>query len=275
MPSAERDRRVAKKERLRYRTWDDGIPYRTRMRHRQLEKAPFYDGMLKRLLDGTNAWRTACWIYDEFGWQEVPKSTLYHWVLSYLNDVLWPWKMARESRQPELVTRLERVRMALDELEEYEALFLMQKERITAFRESESKLPIPLRHIDDAMRVALQLLSASSALKQDLGILKRAPEEVNINVDSRVTALVEARYGRESLQRVMADPKQRARVAAIAEKLLGNPILQAALARRVEEDGARHGGNGGNGGNGRPIQVIEVESEPVVDDDDDGSPESG
>lgn len=126
--------------------------------------------------------------------------------------------------------------MIADELEELGELYKIQKERIKGFREQEGKIGLPLKHIDDAILVALRLVESSSTMKQELGLNKRAPIEVNHNVEARVAAVAEARYGKESVARVLADPVKRSKIAHIAEKLLSNPTLQSAAERMLGDE---------------------------------------
>jgi hypothetical protein len=130
--------------------------------------------------------------------------------------------------------KLKGLEMALDELVEMEEMFKLQKERIRAFRETEKAMPIPIKQIDDSMRVALEIVGAHAELRMELGELDRAPTKVDLNVDTKTMMLVENRYGKESLQRVLADPKKRSKVAGIVEKLLMNPRLQSSALSALE-----------------------------------------
>jgi hypothetical protein len=87
---------------------------------------------------------------------------------------------------------------------------------------------------DECMGVAIALLSAHSELRLEIGDLVRAPTEVSLSIDAKTASLVEGRYGRESLQRVLADPKKRAKVAGIVEKLLSNQRLQETASSALE-----------------------------------------
>ena len=136
---------------------------------------------------------------DEFR-KTIPPAEL---VLSTSNP------MVARNAQKKLAT-------GLNELEELEKLYEIQKKRVAIDFENEQKINKLFPTTGREIFFAMKLLKQSADLKMDLGILKRQLGEVSVT--AQAAGAVAGRYGDEVGQ-TLTDPDSRRRVLGMVETL--------------------------------------------------------
>ena len=125
-------------------------------------------------------------------------------------------------RMPDAMHKAEaEVQEGLDELKEFIDLFQLQKARMEIDHKHEKNLKKLMPTMTQEVRVAAEILGKIADLKMDLGLSTRHLGQVE--VEAKVEATLVAKYGKESVARVMADPEKRRKVLNVAERMLALP----------------------------------------------------
>jgi hypothetical protein len=157
---------------------------------------------------------------DRSEYMHVSRTALVQ-MLTRFRDSLPPGELVSR-RIPETFEKVaEHVEETLDELKELEKLYKLQMERISVDFETEKKIHKLMPTMTQEVRVARELLGAIADLKMDLGINARQLGQVN--VDAKIEAEITARYGKDSIGKVLSDAESRRKVLNIAERLLALP----------------------------------------------------
>lgn len=229
--AAELERRDLKKGHAKLRT-PCTVPSKT---INWVENLPCFDEIVKMMFEGVSTKAIAQVVTGRGYTVGLGEWAVYDRLHRYKKERIDVYKKIEKLGGKQLAEKFSRMSQQLDELEELNKLYEMQKKRLDKMVQNESSSPIPFSIIDDMIIVAMRVLESSSSLKQDLGINPTAPLNINVtsNIEGRITAIADTRFGKESLGKVLSDPVKRSKVASIAEKLLSNPKLQLAVLEKL------------------------------------------
>jgi hypothetical protein len=123
----------------------------------------------------------------------------------------------------------------LNELEELEELYLIQKARIGIDTATEKTIKKLLPSMTGEIREARQILESMATLKMDMGLIQRAAKpgsglNVSVEVEAKLHEEVSAQFGSPDVRAVLDSPESRRRVMGVVERFLKLP--------KPEDDGA-------------------------------------
>lgn len=129
-----------------------------------------------------------------------------------------------EHRLPQaFVDAKERLEKGLDEINELEELYRLQMNRVKIDYEKEQQISKLFPTMSTEIREARNLLEALLKMKQELGLLKSAPQEHNVNITAEIEGqLTEdvAQFASEAMQGVLENPESRRRVTGVVDRFL-------------------------------------------------------
>lgn len=141
-------------------------------------------------------------------------------IIQRFRDTIPPAQLFNTRIPDKFIEAKKEVEEGIDELKEMEKLYRLQMERISIDCKNEQNIKKLMPTMTQEIRVARELLAGIADLKMDLGLTTRAGEKVDVNVN--VTTDV-GRYGKKSVETVMADPERRRKVLNVAERMLAFP----------------------------------------------------
>ena len=147
---------------------------------------------------------------------DVTESTLLWTLTSYRKD-LPPGELLAKTMPSSFKKAADKVRKGLDELAELEALYELQMKRINIDFKTEQKINKLMPTMTYEIRAAKDILKDMSQLKMDLGLDERHIGKLDLNTGPMPEELV-AKYGRESVGKVLGNPESRRKLLALVEK---------------------------------------------------------
>lgn len=185
----------------------------------RLRQARCFHEIDRRLRLGWSSIDCANAIQNEFNELKETSVKYIKKLLDRYRSQIPPAELSVSSANP-VVSRLatRRVANGLDELAEIERLYSLQMARIDIDYNNEVTASKLLDTTAAEMQVAMKLLKISADLKMDLGLVKRQMGSVEIT--GQLAADVTARYGQDSVGKIIADPDARKKILGMAEKLL-------------------------------------------------------
>jgi hypothetical protein len=118
---------------------------------------------------------------------------------------------------------------------------------------TEQKINKLMPSMTSEIREARQLLESMAQLKLDMGLIDRAPQEVNVNVDGAVEAVLtgpEMDEYPESVKEVLKNAESRRRVKGIVDRFVKLGAKPGVLAKAL--------------GNGEPAEETDDEMDEAV-----------
>jgi hypothetical protein len=219
---------------IRERTTPEGKPSRFK-RLRELTCFPEVDARIRK---GWPLRSLAIYIQEECG--EYTDIT-FQSLITTLNDYrksLPPAELVKDT-MPEIYAEAERkMREGLDEIEEYEDLYWLQRDRIAIDYASEKKINKLFKTTVREVVAAAEILKMSADLKMDLGINQR--QLGKLNIDANLMAEVRNKYGKSPIINVINNPSSRRKIENILEKALsksgGLDLLKQKIGWKPAED---------------------------------------
>ena len=200
------------KKRMRPASRDEGFQALRRLR--------CFSEVHERLLAGWSVSELARFIQDdrsEYG--HASRQGLMQ-VLQRYRDSIPPAQLMRRAMPKEFEDAKKQVDEGLDALNEMRKLYRLQMDRIAIGWNNEQNIKILLPTMTQEIRVAREVLTGIADLEMDLGLVTKAADEVNVNVN--VSADL-GKYGKKSIETVMNDPERRRKVLNVAERMLAFP----------------------------------------------------
>lgn len=179
-----------------------------------------FQEVYERLLAGWGAPELARFIQEdrtEYG--HASRISLVQ-VLQRFRNTIPPAQFAAQRMPGEIHKAVEEVDEGIDALKELEKLYKIQMERINLDLANERQIKTTLPKMTQEMRVAKEILGGITDLRMDLGLNQRHLGESSVAVTVQVDV---AKYGKESVQRVMADPEKRRKVFNMFERIVALP----------------------------------------------------
>jgi hypothetical protein len=134
-----------------------------------------------------------------------------------------------QKRFPEVFDQAkERVEAGLNELEELEDLYRIQKARIDIEYGTERTIKKLMPSMTGEIREARQILESMASLKMDMGLIQRAPKpgsgvNVSVEVEARLGEEASSQFGSPAVEAVLKSPESRRRVMGVIERFLKLP----------------------------------------------------
>lgn len=215
--------------------------------HARIRRLKCFPEVVARLKSGESTYKIAPWIQDECGEAlDISCITLRAQLATFRREM--KSLVLLEARQPAFVQNaLEKVKKGLDELDELEKIYEIQKQRIEDMHKLEKKLTIANRITGHEIRIAAELLRTRHQIKMDLGLeggrqlgtLTIAPGTTGSRPELHYDT--QSRYGTE-VASVIDVPEKRQRVL--------DAVRRAMAVTEVKER--------------NPDNVITLESTPLV-----------
>jgi|WetSurMetagenome_2_1015567.scaffolds.fasta_scaffold11994_6 hypothetical protein len=137
-----------------------------------------------------------------------------------------------QKRFPEVFDKAKaRVEAGLNELEELEELYRVQKARIDIDYNTEKSIKKLMPSMTGEIREARQLLESMATLKMDMGIITRAQKtgpgvNVSVEVEAKLHEEVSAQFGSPEVKAVLESPESRRRVMGVVERFMKLPAAK-------------------------------------------------
>lgn len=194
-----------------------------------LRECSCFDEVDRRVRLGWSASEIAKMIRDEYG--ELNEFSFIH-VKNLVDEhrrQIPPQELALTTNNSHVSRNaVKKLHNGINELEELQRLYNIQKKRIDIDFENEKNINKLLPNTNKEVFVAMKLLKQSADLKMDLGLAKRQLGEVGVN---HTPAEVTKEYGSESVGKVITDPDSR-------NKVLGMVKMLMSAAQRADIDAA-------------------------------------
>ncbi len=189
-------------------------------KYRRIYSLPYYDEVYDKLRRGWSLSRVSKMIQDRGDCLDVTFGTLRCYLHKFRNEKIPKSDIIREHVPRLVMDAEEKFKEGMDELEEMEDLYRVQRERIGIDYKKEKMIGKLFNNTHKEMEVCLAMLQASAKLKQDLGLTKK--ELGTINVESKHILEAQDKYGTSEVQKVIANPSSRRKVLMLAEKIMSN-----------------------------------------------------
>jgi hypothetical protein len=204
---------MKKGDRVRPLSRDEGF--------QKLRSLRCFNEVYERILAGWSMSELARYIQeDRQEYAHATKQALMQ-TLQRFRDSIPPAQLVSKRMPPVFHKATEEVEAGIDELKELENLYKLQMDRIGIDLATEKGIKKLMPTMTQEVRVARELLSAIADLKMDLGLNTRHIGQVD--VEAHLHADLQAKYGKDSVKKVMADPEARRKVLNIAERILALP----------------------------------------------------
>jgi hypothetical protein len=178
--------------------------------------------LVSRLKSGQSTYQIAKWVQDEKGeGLDVAVGSLRAQIAAFRREM--KALVLLEARQPAFVQEaMDKVNKGLNELDELQSIYELQKQRIVAMHELETKLGISNRMTGNEVRIAAELLRTRHQIKMDLGV-DGGPNLGTLTIQPGVRPqdryAVRDRYGSE-IESVIDVPEKRQRVLDTVRRAL-------------------------------------------------------
>ncbi|MBF0554023.1 MAG: hypothetical protein HQK96_05620 [Nitrospirae bacterium] len=189
-------------------------------RYEELRNLDCFEMVMSRLLHGHSPADIARFIIYEA--KEFDKLTRISTEAS-LCDLLYDFRKTIKTSEliektiPEAVREAkEKLAKGVNELEELNYLYLLQKDRIEIDYSTERKIRKLFKTTGNEIAIAMGILKIMSGIKQDLGLMKRSLGTMEIDHTLRA----ELPYKSKAIEEVIRDPVSRAKVIGIMHRLL-------------------------------------------------------
>lgn len=195
-------------------------------RFQRLRVLPCFDEIKPRILAGHPLSRIAEWLQEEKG---VLADTGHEGVVTMLRkyrDSFSDTELIKDRMPETFLKAAQRVDESLDELVELEKLYRIQMERVNIDFKLEKQFNKLLPSNTQEIRAAREILSSIAELKMDLGLNDR--KLGTVDVEAKISAVIEARYGDTKIGKALADPLKRQRLIGLTKQLAkkaSKPVL--------------------------------------------------
>jgi hypothetical protein len=188
----------------------------------RLKKLPIYQDILHKIKMGYQFAVIARWIHKQGYCEDVSFEALKQQIAK-CRDRMPPAELISVRMPRSFMMAEEQLKAGLDELSEMVKLYKLQLERIGIDYEKEKMIGKLFGGTGGEVKIALDILSTMAKLKQDLGLTEK--NLGTLNVDTRVLAMTEERYGRASIQNTLSNPKSRQKILSIMTQIMEHPEL--------------------------------------------------
>lgn len=202
--------RKTKTKRLRARSRNESHP--------KLRSLKCFNEVHDRICRGWPLAEVARFIQDDRQeYSEVNRNSLI-WTLNKYRDELPPGVLVAKAMPHAYVEAAQTVREGFNELDELQKLYKLQMTRIEIDHSTEKKMGKLFSSMTQEVKQAREILEAIGSLKMDLGLNERHLGKLDI--ETGVMAEVVGKYGKNSVNKVLANPESRQKLLAIANKFM-------------------------------------------------------
>jgi hypothetical protein len=151
-------------------------------------------------------------------------------VSSYIATIP-PTELIERKLPGRFVDAIKRMNSALDEIDELQNLYDIQKERLEIDFGNEKKMKKLFKTTGNEVFIASKILELSAQLKMDMGLIKRQIGEIDIN--SRNASIVKHYSEYPELETLFKDPKKRERILTVLNKLQAVGLSPETIAKQL------------------------------------------
>ena len=155
---------------------------------KDLKEMPCFEEFDKKVKAGISGEEIARWLQEDMCQQMgIKRESLVRKLFRYKAS-LPPGDILKE---PPVYVRkaIEKMSRGVNELDELEKLYLLQLRRISIDAETESKINKLFGSTGGEIKVAVDILNSMMAKKMELGIMSKAPEQLEVTGNVGMTAL--------------------------------------------------------------------------------------
>jgi hypothetical protein len=175
----------------------------------------------------------ARWVQDDMQeYTDAERSTLVT-VLTKYRESLPPAERAKHTLPKSHIEAVQEVDELVNELRQYSITIRDQVSRYKKQMAIEEKVGTLMPGLGQEIRIVGELLKQSASLKMDLGLNER--HLGTVDVEGNLLSGAADRYAGTEVEKVISDPKSRARLNGIAEHLMS--LADRGIALERNEDG--------------------------------------
>lgn len=206
-----------------------------RTRYERIYDLPYYKEVYDKLRKGWSLTRVAKMIQSRGGCSDISFSYLRQTLHFFRNERIPKTEILKDYVPEYVMDTKEKFKESIDELEEIEDLYRVQRDRIGVDYKKEKQIGKLFNNTYKEMEVCLAMLQASAKLKQDLGLTKK--ELGTLNVEGRHILEAQNKYGTKDIQDVITNPNSRRRVLMLAERILAsNGSIDEDVSNLIEKE---------------------------------------
>lgn len=215
-----------------------------RYTRRYLKSLPCHDQIVERLKAGDGYAEIIRWIQSQGYCQDASERSLTE-TLKCWKKSMAPVDTIMVATPKSVQHAIEKMRAGINEIEEMEFLYKLQKERILIDFDKEKMIGKLFKGTGNEVSIAMSLLVAMAELKQKMGLTEK--HLGTLTVDANVLSMTGEKYGNASVQRVLSSPDARRKVLSIVNHVMGHPEMGETMRRvRSQVLAAKEGMNGGS-----------------------------
>ncbi len=154
-------------------------------------------------------------------------------VLTKYRESLPPAERAKHTLPQSHIDAVEEVEELIEELKTYSMVIRDQISRYKKQMLIEDKVGTLLPGLGQEIRIVGELLKQSASLKMDLGLNER--HLGTVDVEASIIGGAAERYAGTEIEKVISDPKSRARLNGIAEHIMS--LAERGISLERDEDG--------------------------------------
>ena len=176
---------------------------------KDLKAMPCFDEFDKKVKAGIALEEVGRWLQEDmFQQMDIKRESLVRKLYRYKAS-LPPAAIVKEP--PVYVQKaIEKMTRGINEIDELEKLYLLQLKRISIDAETESKINKLFRSTGGEIRIAADLLNSMMQKKMELGIMSKAPEQLEVT----------GSFGVSNLLSEDTDEQTKAKIGLLAGKML-------------------------------------------------------
>lgn len=176
---------------------------------KDLKAMPCFDEFDKKVKAGIALEEVGRWLQEDmFQQMDIKRESLVRKLYRYKSS-LPPAEIVKEP--PVYVQKaIEKMTRGVNEIEELEKLYLLQLKRISIDAETESKINKLFSSTGGEIKIAADLLNSMMEKKMELGILSKAPEQLEVT----------GNFGVSNLLSEDTDEQTKAKIGLLAGKML-------------------------------------------------------
>lgn len=194
---------------------------------KDLKAMPCFDQMADKIKAGVSVETVAEWLQEDMFQQvDIQRESLVRKLFRFKAS-LPPGDLAKV--EPLYIqTAIEKMKRGVKELDELEKLYLLQLQRISRDANTEEKIGKLFKGTANEIKLAVDILRDMVALKQDLGILSKAADSLNVAGSLDLNGHVS----------VEVDEEAKLRMGLLAGKILheaSKRVVEAAVETKEED----------------------------------------
>jgi hypothetical protein len=176
---------------------------------KDLKAMPCFDEFDKKVKAGIALEEVGRWLQEDmFQQMDIKRDSLVRKLYRYKSS-LPPAEIVKEP--PIYVQKaIEKMTRGVNEIEELEKLYLLQLKRISIDAETEAKINKLFSSTGGEIKIAADLLNSMMEKKMELGILSKAPEQLEVT----------GNFGVSNLLSEDTDEQTKAKIGLLAGKML-------------------------------------------------------